>query len=97
MPTYMIEYAYDDRSEERMSHRSDHLAYLNGLVVEGTMLAFGRYDDEGEPGALLIVEANDHEAVEELILHDPYVLAGLVPSHRVRSWPIIWGATRAEG
>ncbi|MBN2177105.1 MAG: hypothetical protein JW722_05540 [Demequinaceae bacterium] len=96
MPTYTIEYDYDDRTEERMAVRPDHLAYLNELVDEGTMLAFGRYDDDGEPGALLIVEADDADEVEELIRHDPYVIAGLVPSHRIRNWPVIWGAVYAE-
>jgi uncharacterized protein YciI len=92
MPTYMIEYVYDDRTDERLSHRPDHLAYLNGLVDEGVMLAFGRFDDDGEPGALLMVRADDPDAVEDLIRHDPYVLADLVPSHRVRRWAGVWGA-----
>lgn len=91
MPTYMIEYTYDDRTDERMSHRPDHLNYLNGLVEEGIMLAFGRFDDDGEPGALLMVTADDPESVEDLIRHDPYVVAGLVPSHRVRRWAGVWG------
>ncbi|MCJ7827255.1 MAG: YciI family protein [Demequinaceae bacterium] len=96
MPTYMIEYTYDDRTEERMSHRPDHLAYLNGLVDTGTMLAFGRFDDDGEPGALLIVETDDSETVEGIVSHDPYVVSGLVPSHRIRSWPVIWGTIVAK-
>jgi uncharacterized protein YciI len=92
MPIYMIEYAYDGRTEERMSHRPDHLNYLNGLVDKGVMLAFGRFDDDGEPGALLMVKAESPDAVEEVVHLDPYVVAGLVPSHRVRRWAGVWGA-----
>jgi uncharacterized protein YciI len=94
MSTYTIEYTYDDRAEERNAVRPDHLNYLNGLVSAGTMLAFGRYNDDGEPGALLIVEAVNSDAVENLVRNDPYVIAGLVPSHDIRSWPAIWGAIR---
>jgi uncharacterized protein YciI len=92
MPTFTIEYAYDNRLDERMSHRPDHLAYLRNLVKTGAMLAFGRYNDDGPPGALLIVEADSTDAVDELISGDPYVRAGLVPSHTIRSWPVNWGA-----
>lgn len=92
MPTFTIEYVYDDRTEERKSHRPDHLAYLTGLVDDGIMLAYGRYDDDGDPGALLIVEAEDAEAVEGLVSGDPYIQAGLVPFHGIRSWPVVWGA-----
>lgn len=55
------------------------------------MPAYGRYGDDGAPGALLIVEADNAEAVEALVFGDPYVRAGLVPSHIVRSWPAVWG------
>jgi uncharacterized protein YciI len=93
MPTFTIEYAYDDRTDERMARRLDHLAYLKGLVEAGTMLAYGRYNDDGAPGALLIVEAETPKDVEALVADDPYVRAGLVPSHNVRSWPAVWGPT----
>lgn len=62
------------------------------LAEQGTMLAYGRYDDDGAPGALLVCEADSVDAVETLISADPFVEAGLVPEHRIRRWPATWGS-----
>ncbi|GIG54495.1 YciI family protein [Demequina activiva] len=91
MTTFTIEYAYDDRSDERDQHRPAHRAYLAALADEGTMLAYGRYDDDGAPGALLVCEAASLEEVEAIIEGDPFVRAGLVPEHRIRVWPALFG------
>ncbi len=95
MPTYMVEYTYDDRSHLRDAHRPEHRAYLAGLVQTGRMIAFGRYDDTGSPGALLIVESNTAEEVEEMVRRDPYVTQDLVTKLRVRRWAATWGRAPA--
>ncbi|WP_084040086.1 YciI family protein [Demequina sp. NBRC 110053] len=95
MTTYAIEYAYDDRGSERDAHRPAHRAYLAGLASEGCMLAYGRYDDDAAPGALLVCEAESVADVESLIAGDPFVQAGLVPDHRIRVWPAVWGPALA--
>ena len=100
MTTFTIEYAYDDRSVERDQHRPAHRAYLPQLASEGRMLAYGRYDDAGAPGALLVCEAEHLEDVERVIAGDPFVAAGLVPEHRIRTWPAVFGqglAARLDG
>ncbi len=90
MATWTIEYAYDDRAEDRDRHRAAHRAYLGNLADEGIMLVYGRYDDDSAPGALLVCEAENAEAVESLIEGDPFVTAGLVPEYRIRRWAAIW-------
>lgn len=92
MATWTIEYAYDDRSDDRDRHRPAHREYLNGLLATGDLLTYGRYDDDGAPGALLVCEADDVSAVEALIAGDPFVAAGLVPEHRIRRWAAVWPA-----
>lgn len=96
MATWTIEYAYDDRSDARDVHRPAHREYLGDLADRGTMLAYGRYDDQGAPGALLVCEAKDVDAVESIIAGDPFVEAGLVPEHRIRRWPAVWGTGLTE-
>ena len=91
MTTFTIEYAYDERSSERDLHRPAHRAYLASLAAEGKMLAYGRYDDDGAPGALLVCEAERLDEVEGMIEGDPFVRAGLVPDHRIRVWPAVFG------
>jgi len=91
MTTFTIEYAYDERGVERDAQRPEHRAYLAGLAEQGTMLAYGRYDDAGSPGALLVCEADTLDEVESIIASDPYMEAGLVPEHRIRVWPAVFG------
>lgn len=90
MATWTIEYAYDDRADERDLHRPAHREYLNGLLSSGALLTYGRYDDDGAPGALLVCVAQDVAAVEKLIAGDPFVANGLVPEHRIRRWAAVW-------
>lgn len=90
MATWTIEYAYDDRSDERDRHRPAHREYLNGLLNNGDLLTYGRYDDDGAPGALLVCVAEDVAAVEELIAGDPFVAQELVPERRIRRWAAVW-------
>jgi uncharacterized protein YciI len=96
MTTFTIEYAYDERSDARDEHRPAHRAYLASCAQDGTMLAYGRYDDDGAPGALLVCEASDIDEVEKLVAGDPFVRAGLVPEHRIRVWPAVFGPGLSE-
>lgn len=90
MATWTIEYAYDERSDARDLHRPAHREYLAALADQGEMLVYGRYDDDGAPGALLVCEAGEREDVESIVAGDPFVAAGLVQEHRIRRWPATW-------
>lgn len=87
MGLFAVHYAYDDRTEDRDAIRIPHIEYLDALVLQGALFAYGRYADELEPGALFIFRAGAAEAVEAWVAGDPYVIAGLVPWHSVRTWP----------
>lgn len=89
MDLFAVHYAYDDRTEDRNAIRSSHIEYLDALVRQGALFAYGRYADELEPGALFIYRAGDSDAVETWVAGDPYVVAGLVPRHTVRAWPAL--------
>ncbi|WP_062311858.1 YciI family protein [Demequina rhizosphaerae] len=87
MSLFAIHYVYDDRAAERDEMRPVHRAWMLGLAERGIAKVFGRYEDEGEPGALLVFEAESAEAVEGFLAADPYQEAGLVVSHSIRAWP----------
>lgn len=87
MSLFAIHYVYDDRAAERDAMRPEHRAWMLGLAERGIARAFGRYEDDGDPGALLVFEADSAAAVEELLAADPYQAAGLVVGHSVRAWP----------
>ena len=87
MSLFAVHYVYDHRADERDAARPEHRAWLIDLAERGVAKVFGRYEDGGEPGALLVFEAEDAADVESLLQRDPYQAAGLVVSHSVRAWP----------
>ncbi|WP_062522220.1 YciI family protein [Demequina silvatica] len=87
MSLFAIHYVYDHRAAEREQMRPVHRAWIMSLVEAGVAKAFSRYEDAGDPGALLIFEAESADAIEQMLTADPYQQAGLVVSHSVRAWP----------
>ncbi|MFV0285020.1 MULTISPECIES: YciI family protein [Demequina] len=90
MTDWMIEYVYDDRADERDRLRPEHRAHLAALAEQGSMPAYGRFDDEGAAGALLIGRAETLDEVEAMLDTDPFYVAGLVAERRIRRWPAVW-------
>ncbi len=87
MTMWAVQYLYDQGQAERMAEvRPAHRAYLSSLMDAGSMLAFGRYDDDGTPGAILLMEADERSTIESFLAQDPYQLNGLVQSFTVRPW-----------
>ncbi len=88
MPQFVM-YCLDGAkvADLRPQVRESHLAYLrgSGLVrIAGPML-----DAEGKPvGSLLIVEAEDIEAVRAFSAADPYNLAGVFASVEIRPFAL---------
>lgn len=72
--------------ETRLKARPEHLDYLKSLddriKVGGGMLN----EDEQPLGSLLIVEADDREAVAALLRDDPYSKAGVFERVDIRPW-----------
>lgn len=95
MPTYAVEYEYDDRSAERDRVRPEHRAFLRGLHDDGALLASGPWTGpDATPGALLLVRAASADEALGTLDADPFVRAGLVTGRSAREWdPVIgpWG------
>lgn len=72
--------------ETRLKARPEHLDYLKSLgdriKVGGGMLN----EDEQPLGSLLIVEADDRDAVAALLRDDPYSKAGVFERVDIRPW-----------
>lgn len=86
MSLWIIHYTYDKRADVRASILDDHLSYLRGLADAGAMIAYGKYDDEAEPGALLVASAPTKEHVEDLVFGDPFVIVETVSAITIRPW-----------
>jgi len=75
----------DDSLEKRMSVRADHIARLQALQDEGSMLIAGPHpaiDSEdpgpaGFTGSLIVAEFDSLEAAQTWVDADPYIAAGV--------------------
>lgn len=65
-----------------------HIAYLDGLREQGTVVANGRLADGS--GGLVIYRAESEEAVKRLVENDPFVVHG-VRGYEIREWLAKWG------
>lgn len=86
MSLWTIQYTYDARDALRASLLDEHQWYLAALADAGAMIAYGRFEDEAEPGALLIASAPTEQHVEDLVAEDPFVIVGAVADIRIRPW-----------
>lgn len=89
MTLFAVHYTYDDRSAARDDLRPQHRDYLRSLAARGQAPIFGRYDDDGQPGALIVLDAASADDARSLVAGDPFVVAGLVPEVSIREWPAI--------
>ncbi|MEO6397724.1 MAG: YciI-like protein [Tepidiformaceae bacterium] len=86
---YLLLYDYiEDVVERRAPLREGHLGMAKRYLEEGTLLMAGALNDPID-GAVLVFK--DREAAEAFAAEDPYVLNGLVTSHRVREWNVVVG------
>lgn len=69
--------------DEVAKFRDEHLAFLEGLVAQGTLVAAGR--QEPPVGGMVLLDVADEAAAREVISHDPYVLRGAA-EYEARGW-----------
>jgi hypothetical protein len=86
MSLWTIHYTYDTRDALRATLLDEHQWYLAALADAGAMVAYGKFEDDDEPGALLIASAPTAQHVEDLLAEDPFVIAGTVQDIKIRSW-----------
>lgn len=91
MTVFAVRYTYDDRSDVRDVVRPEHRAWLAGLAEQGVLLGSGPFADEAEPGALLVLRAEDEPTLRVLLAEDPFAREGLVAATEVRTWQVVLG------
>lgn len=83
--------AYDgdepDVAARRAETRPRHLEGMQPLADDGRLLLAGAIgDEEGRAvGSMLVVDLEDREAVDDMVMRDPYRAAGVW--ERVEIWP----------
>lgn len=90
MSVYAVRYTYDSRSDLQGEVRPEHRAYLRGLADRGALHGSGPFAD-GEPGALLILDAPDRATLDALLADDPFARAGVIAAVEVRTWNVVIG------
>ncbi len=78
----VIEYASDLSRLQEI--RPVHREYLASLRDSGKLAISGPFTDG--PGALIVLEAESKEQVDEIISGDPLTKAGIFKSWTVRQW-----------
>ncbi|QCB93502.1 YciI family protein [Cellulomonas shaoxiangyii] len=91
MTLFAVRYTYDDRTDVRDAVRPEHRAWLAGLADAGALLGSGPFADDAAAGALLVLRAQDEEAVRALLRQDPFAREGLVAATEVRTWQLVLG------
>ena len=65
---------------------NEHAAFIDQLVAEGFILMGGPLVDES--GAMLIVNADDENAVREKLKDDPWYAHGILKLESVKRWQV---------
>jgi uncharacterized protein YciI len=86
MAHFLLEYRYVSQ-DTRMAAREDHLAYMNGLHEKGTVVFAGPLADD--TGAVVVIEAPDLAAAQEVADGDPYTAAGAATGHTLREFRVV--------
>ena len=82
---YAVHYDYVRDEAALAALRGAHRDFLRALVGSG-LIAAGAYPEASDPGALLIVRADDLAGATTLLDDDPFFTQGLVTRRRVELW-----------
>ena len=86
MSFFVLEYRYADM-DARARVRPDHLAYLQSLLEQGTVILAGPVGDGS--GAMMVLQAGSEEEARRVISGDPYTAAGVGADHVLRPWNVV--------
>jgi uncharacterized protein YciI len=87
MPTFARTIAMDPDDEARLAVRPAHREYVAELFARGEIRMSGPFADQR--GALIIYEAADLAAAQELVAADPYTAANVVREVELREWTVV--------
>ncbi len=79
-----------DYLQRRGQFRSEHLRLAWESQSRGELILAGAYADPVD-GATLLFKCDSSTVAERFVASDPYVVAGLVKSWRVREWTTVVG------
>lgn len=87
---HLLIYEYvEGMAERRGPHREAHLDQVRQQRQAGHLTMAGALGDPEPTGAAFVFEGRTPEQIEAFVAADPYVQAGLVPSHRVEVWKLV--------
>jgi uncharacterized protein len=86
MSYFVLEYRYADL-DARARVRPDHLAYLQSLKQNGTLVLAGPVGDGS--GAMMVLKVGSEEEAARVIENDPYTAAGVGVDHVLRPWNVV--------
>jgi uncharacterized protein YciI len=86
MSYFVLEYRYADL-DARARVRPDHLAYLQSLHENGTLVLAGPVGDGS--GAMMVLKVGSEEEAARVIENDPYTVAGVGVGHVLRAWNVV--------
>ena len=86
---HLLIYEYvEGMAERRVPYRQAHLAQIREQQESGHLTMAGALGDPPVGGAFVFKDV-PREHVDAFVTADPYVLAGLVPSHRIEVWNLV--------
>lgn len=89
MALFLLTYAYAD-TDERAKRRDEHVAYLNKLLGEGSLVVAGPHEDAS--GGAIVLKADDQAAAEAIVAGDPYTKNGVTKDRYLRQWKVTVGS-----
>ena len=78
--------------DEVAKARDAHLAFLEGLFEQGTLVAAGRQDPP--VGGMVLLDVADEATAREVMAQDPYVLRGIA-EYEAKGWTPTVGALKS--
>jgi len=95
MPMFAVTYTHPNEAEWRQ-HLMAHIDYLRALLKTGELRASGPLNGTAVRSAMLIMSAENREALMATIAKDPFAIEGLIEDMTVTEWDPIFGAFTAE-
>ena len=87
---HLLIYEYvQNMGELRAPHRDAHLAHIRADKEAGRLVMAGALGDPDPVAGAFVFAGVDRPHVEAFVQADPYVQAGLVPSHRIEVWKLV--------
>jgi uncharacterized protein YciI len=86
---FLLSYGYND-TDLRAQRREDHVAYLNKLKDDGSLVAAGPYADLS--GGTILYQADTVQDAETLVAGDPYTQADVTKDRHLREWKVTVGS-----